>query len=35
MKTFKQYIISEAMNPVKTKPSEFPNPYAKVQQPKK
>jgi len=26
MKSFKQYIISEAMNPVEIKPSEFPNP---------
>ena len=26
MKSFKQYIISEAMNPVETKASEFPNP---------
>jgi len=26
MKSFKHYIIPEAMNPVETKPSEFPNP---------
>ena len=26
MKSFKQYIIPEAMNPVEVKPSEFPNP---------